>query len=133
MLAAIPGASAAMWGGVVAYDNSVKVEQLCVGRDELDAHGAVSEQVVLAMARGARQRLGTTWSVATSGIAGPTGGTPEKPVGTVWMAVSGPDGERAWCRRFGSQRERVIQRAARRILTHLYQAIQEGGVQGLEE
>ena len=133
MLAAIPGASAAMWGGVVAYDNSVKVEQLCVGRDELDAHGAVSEQVVLAMARGARQRLGTTWSVATSGIAGPTGGTPEKPVGTVWMAVSGPDGERAWCHRFGSQRERIIQRAARRILTHLYQAIQEGGVQGLEE
>jgi nicotinamide-nucleotide amidase len=133
MLAAVPGASAAMWGGVVAYDNSVKVAQLGVVQSDLDAHGAVSEPVVLAMARGARERLGTTWAVSTSGIAGPTGGTPEKPVGTVWMAVSGPDGERAWCHRFGSQRERIIQRAARRILTHLHHAIQEGGVKGLEE
>lgn len=133
MLAAIPGASAAMWGGVVAYDNSVKVAQLGVAQSDLDGHGAVSEPVVLAMARGARERLGTTWAVSTSGIAGPTGGTPDKPVGTVWMAVSGPDGERAWCHRFGSQRERIIQRAARRVLTHLHQAIQEGGVKGLEE
>jgi len=133
MLAAVPGASAAMWGGVVAYDNAVKVAQLGVVQSDLDAHGAVSEPVVLAMARGARERLGTTWAVSTSGIAGPTGGTPEKPVGTVWMAVSGPDGERAWCHRFGSQRERIIQRAARRILTHLHHAIQEGGVKGLEE
>lgn len=133
MLTAVPGASAAMWGGVVAYDNSVKVAQLGVAQSDLDAHGAVSKPVVLAMARGARERLGTTWAVSTSGIAGPTGGTPEKPVGTVWMAVSGPDGERAWCHRFGSQRERIIQRAARRILTHLHHAIQEGGVKGLEE
>ena len=133
MLAAVPGASAAMWGGVVAYDNSVKVAQLGVVQSDLDAHGAVSETVVLAMARGVRQRLGTTWAVSISGIAGPTGGTPEKPVGTVWMAVSGPDGERAWCHRFGSQRERIIQRAARRILTHLHHAIQQGGVKGLEE
>ena len=133
MLTAVPGASAAMWGGVVAYDNSVKVAQLGVAQSDLDAYGGVSEQVVLAMARGARERLGTTWAVSTSGIAGPTGGTPEKPVGTVWMAVSGPDGERAWCHRFGSQRERIIQRAARRILTHLHHAIQEGGVKGLEE
>jgi nicotinamide-nucleotide amidase len=117
----------------VAYDNSVKVAQLGVAQSDLDAHGAVSEPVVLAMARGARERLGTTWAVSTSGIAGPTGGTPEKPVGTVWMAVSGPDGERAWCHRFGSQREHIIQRAARRVLTHLHQAIQEGGVKGLEE
>ena len=133
MLAAVPGASAAMWGGVVAYDNSLKVAQLDVAQSDLNAHGAVSEPVVLAMTRGARERLGTTWAVSTSGIAGPTGGTPEKPVGTVWMAVSGPDGERAWCHRFGSQRERIIQRAARRILTHLHHAIQEGGVKGLEE
>lgn len=133
MLAAVPGASAAMWGGVVAYDNAVKVSQLGVAQGDLGAHGAVSEPVVLAMARGARERLGTTWAVSTSGIAGPTGGTSEKPVGTVWMAVSGPDGERAWCHRFGSQRERIIQRAARRILTHLHQAIQDGGVKGLEE
>ncbi|MGB1385216.1 MAG: CinA family protein, partial [Flavobacteriales bacterium] len=100
---------------------------------DLLTHGAVSEAVVLAMARGARERLGTTWAISTSGVAGPTGGTEEKPVGTVWMAVAGPDGDRAWCHRFGSQRERIIQRASRRILTHLFQAIQDGGVKGLEE
>ncbi|MGB1480642.1 MAG: CinA family nicotinamide mononucleotide deamidase-related protein [Flavobacteriales bacterium] len=133
MLAAVPGASAAMWGGVVAYDNSVKLAQLGVNETDLLTHGAVSEAVVLAMARGARERLGTTWAISTSGVAGPTGGTEEKPVGTVWMAVAGPDGDRAWCHRFGSQRERIIQRASRRILTHLFQAIQDGGVKGLEE
>ena len=133
MLTSVPGASAAIWGGLVAYDNSVKTQQLGVGQKDLDAFGAVSEKVVLAMAKGAQERFGTTWAVSTSGIAGPTGGTPDKPVGTVWMAVAGPDGARAWCHRFGSQRARIIQRAARRILTHLHQAIQEGGVQGLEE
>ncbi len=133
MLAAVPGASAAMWGGVVAYDNSVKLAQLGVDEADLVRHGAVSERVVLAMARGARERLGTTWAISTSGVAGPTGGTEEKPVGTVWMAVAGPEGERAWCHRFGSKRERIIQRASRRILTHLFRAIQDGGVKGLEE
>jgi nicotinamide-nucleotide amidase len=133
MIAAVPGASAAMWGGIVAYDNSVKVGMLGVAQADLAEHGAVSEVVVRAMARGARERLGTTWAISTSGVAGPTGGTDEKPVGTVWMAVAGPDGERAWCHRFGSRRERIIQRASRRILTHLFHAIQEGGVKGLEE
>ncbi len=133
MLTAVPGASAAMHGGVVAYDNAVKVNQLGVSPELLERHGAVSEQVVLAMARGARDRMGTTWAVSTSGIAGPSGGTSEKPVGMVWMAVSGPDGERAWCHRFGSQRERIVQRAARKVLTILHHAIQEGGVKGLEE
>ena len=133
MLTAVPGASASMMGAVVAYDNGVKVNQLGVSRDDLDAHGAVSEIVVKAMARGAKALMGSDWAISTSGIAGPSGGTPEKPVGTVWMAISGPDGEAAWCHRFGSQRERIVQRASRRILTHLHAALQEGGVKGLDE
>lgn len=133
MLTAVPGASASMMGAVVAYDNGVKVNQLGVSRGDLDAHGAVSETVVKAMARGAKALMGTDWAISTSGIAGPSGGTPEKPVGTVWLAISGPDGEAAWCHRFGSQRERIVQRASRRILTHLHAALQEGGVKGLDE
>ena len=133
MLTAVPGASASMMGAVVAYDNGVKVNQLGVSLDDLDAHGAVSETVVKAMARGAKALMGTDWAISTSGIAGPSGGTPEKPVGTVWMAISGPDGEVAWCHRFGSERERIVQRASRRILTHLHAALQEGGVKGLDE
>ena len=133
MLTAVPEASASMMGAVVAYDNGVKVNQLGVSRGDLDAHGAVSETVVKAMARGAKALMGTDWAISTSGIAGPSGGTPEKPVGTVWMAISGPDGEAAWCHRFGSQRERIVQRASRRILTHLHAALQEGGVKGLDE
>ena len=127
MLTSVPGASASMWGGVVAYDNSVKKEILGVSPEALAEHGAVSEVVVKAMARGARMQLGTDWAVATSGVAGPSGGTEEKPVGMVWMAVAGLEGERAWCHRFGSQRERIVQRASRRILTHLHEALREGG------
>lgn len=130
MLTSVPGASASMWGGVVAYDNSVKKEILGVSPEALAEHGAVSEVVVKAMARGARMRLGTDWAVATSGVAGPSGGTEEKPVGMVWMAVAGLEGERAWCHRFGSQRERIVQRASRRILTHLHEALREGGDEG---
>ena len=127
MLTSVPGASASMWGGVVAYDNSVKKEILGVSSEALAEHGAVSEVVVKAMARGARMQLGTDWAVATSGVAGPSGGTEEKPVGMVWMAVAGLEGERAWCHRFGSQREHIVQRASRRILTHLHEALREGG------
>ena len=130
MLTSVPGASASMWGGVVAYDNSVKQKILGVSSEALAEHGAVSEVVVKAMARGAQKELGTDWAVATSGVAGPSGGTEEKPVGMVWMAVAGPKGERAWCHRFGSQRERIVQRASRRILTHLHEALREGGGEG---
>lgn len=130
MLTSVPGASASMWGGVVAYDNSIKQKILGVSSEALAEHGAVSEVVVKAMARGARKELGTDWAVATSGVAGPSGGTEEKPVGMVWMAVAGPKGERAWCHRFGSQRERIVQRASRRILTHLHEALREGEGEG---
>lgn len=94
-LTRVPGASRYVRGAVVAYCNSVKMDVLGVDPETLEAHGAVSEPVALQMARGARQRLGADIGVSTTGIAGPTGGTEEKPVGTVWIAFSSASGERA--------------------------------------
>ena len=94
-VASVPGASRVLRGGVVAYDNEVKVGALGVSPATLDAHGSVSEAVVLEMARGARARLGADVGVATTGVAGPSGGTLEKPVGTVWLAYADGGGERA--------------------------------------
>lgn len=88
----VAGSSAYFLGGVVSYANSVKVGLLDVPADVLAREGAVSQAVVEAMAVGACRRLGSDYAVATSGVAGPGGGTPEKPVGMVWMAVAGPDG-----------------------------------------
>jgi nicotinamide-nucleotide amidase len=85
----VPGSSAWVIGGVVAYDNAVKVEQLGVPPALIDAHGAVSEPVGAAMAGGVRRRLGADVGVAITGIAGPSGGTVEKPVGTVVIAIDG--------------------------------------------
>ena len=133
MLTAVPGASASYLGSVVAYDNRVKREVLGVPASALETQGAVSEAVVLAMAEGVKQQLGTTWGVATSGVAGPSGGTEDKPVGMVWMAVAGPHGSKAWVHRFGSQRARIVQRASRRILTHLHQEVKNQGASTLEE
>jgi nicotinamide-nucleotide amidase len=84
----VAGSSAWVIGGVVAYDNRVKVDALGVSADLIAAHGAVSEPVALAMAEGVRRRLDSSVGVAITGIAGPTGGTPEKPVGTVVVAVA---------------------------------------------
>ena len=125
MITSIPGSSQSFQGGVVAYSNEVKQSQLRVTSNSLAQHGAVSEAVVLEMARGVKQALRADWGVSTSGIAGPTGGTEAQPVGTVWMAVSGPNFESAWCHNLGRQRERIVERASRRVLTHLFQAIQQ--------
>ncbi|MFP5221085.1 MAG: CinA family protein [Acidobacteriota bacterium] len=87
----VSGSSGWYQGGVVAYANSVKQALLDVPAETLAAHGAVSREVVLAMALGAARRLGAQCALSVSGVAGPTGGTPEKPVGTVWIgwAVDG--------------------------------------------
>jgi PncC family amidohydrolase len=94
----IPGSSAYFLGGVVAYAYEAKVALLGVSWDTLNTKGAVSPETVLEMARGARERLGAQISVSVSGIAGPAGGTPEKPVGTTWIGLVAPDGE--WTRHF---------------------------------
>ncbi|MEB3254968.1 MAG: competence/damage-inducible protein A [Synechococcaceae cyanobacterium] len=105
-LAAVPGASQTFLGGVIAYANSVKQGLLAVPEALLREQGAVSDAVVLAMAEGARRCTGATWAVAVSGIAGPTGGSAEKPVGLVHIAVAGPNGAQAEPVRFGAQRGR---------------------------
>jgi nicotinamide-nucleotide amidase len=91
-LTSVPGSSEVFLGGVIAYANGIKERALDVPRDLLLAHGAVSEEVAGAMAAGARQRFGADWGVSTTGIAGPGGGTPEKPVGTVCVGLAAPGG-----------------------------------------
>lgn len=87
-----PGSSAYFYGGIVSYDNSVKMNVLGVEKDVLEKYGAVSRECAEQMAAGARKVLGTDYAIATTGIAGPDGGTPEKPAGTVWVAVATPEG-----------------------------------------
>ena len=87
-----PGASQYMLGGIVAYSNEVKIAHAGVPRETIEAHGAVSEQVARALAQGARSRLDADIGVGLTGIAGPSGGSEDKPVGLVWLSVQGPDG-----------------------------------------
>ncbi len=100
------GASEVFWGGVISYDDAAKMALLGVSQASIRDDGAVSRQVALEMARGMRERASTTWSIAITGIAGPGGGTEEKPVGTVWIALDGPVCEaRRW--QFDGDRARV--------------------------
>lgn len=105
-LAAVPGASDGFLGGVIAYANAVKQAVLGVPLELLERHGAVSDAVALAMAQGVRQLTGATWAIAVTGIAGPGGGTPEKPVGLVHIAIAGPAGPCSEGVRFGALRGR---------------------------
>lgn len=91
MLTSVPGSSNYFWGGVIAYDNQVKQALLDVDPHTLDQYGAVSHEVAKQMAVGVRSRLGTTWGLSITGIAGPGGGTPAKPVGLVYVGLAGPD------------------------------------------
>lgn len=87
LITSVPGSSSYFKGGIVAYSNEVKINLLHVSPQTLEKHGAVSRETVIEMAKGAMEALKTECAVATSGIAGPGGGTLEKPVGTIWMAV----------------------------------------------
>ncbi|WP_289737720.1 CinA family nicotinamide mononucleotide deamidase-related protein [Paramuribaculum intestinale] len=121
-ITAEPGSSAAMLGGVVSYSNDVKRRLLGVSEASLEAHGAVSIPVVKEMASGARKALGCDIALATSGIAGPDGAVPGKPVGTVCIAVATPWGLWADTFHFPGNRERVIDRAT---TTAIIRAIRE--------
>jgi nicotinamide-nucleotide amidase len=94
-LTSVPGSSAVFLGGVVSYADAVKESELGVPAALLEAHGAVSAETAAAMAQGARARLGADLAVSVTGIAGPDGGTPEKPVGLVYLCAAGPGAERA--------------------------------------
>lgn len=109
---AMPGASEYFKGGVVAYSNEVKMALLGVDPESLNHYGAVSQSVAEQMAEGVRRATGATYGISTTGIAGPTGGTPEKPVGTVWMAVATPNGVFSRRMVFGSVRSQNIERAS---------------------
>ena len=109
----VAGSSDYFLGGVVAYANAVKVSQLGVCADLLAADGAVSPTVARAMATGVRERLQADVALGVTGIAGPDGGTAEKPVGTVFIGLAGPAGDRAEAFRFGGDRAAVRQAACR--------------------
>jgi nicotinamide-nucleotide amidase len=108
----VPGASSVFDLGVVAYANSVKERLLGVTPAALAAHGAVSEPIARSLAEGARRAGGATWGVGITGIAGPTGGTEEKPVGTVHVALAGPSGTEHVQRLYRGDRERIRRQAA---------------------
>jgi nicotinamide-nucleotide amidase len=123
-LTAVPGASDVFRGSVVAYANDVKAAELGVPEDVLAAHGAVSAEVAAAMAHGARERLGVDVAVSVTGVAGPGGGTAEKPVGLVYLHAAGPDGEHGREFNLPGDRDSIRGRAAvsalhlvRRLLT----------------
>jgi nicotinamide-nucleotide amidase len=103
----IAGSSAWFERGFVAYSNRAKMEELGVDPDIIARHGAVSGETAKAMAHGARATSGAQWAVAVTGIAGPAGGSPDKPVGTVWFAWAGPRGVEALHRRLEGDRAAV--------------------------
>jgi nicotinamide-nucleotide amidase len=119
----VPGASAVIDLGVVAYANAMKERLLGVPADLLAAHGAVSEPVARALAEGARRVGGATYGAGITGIAGPTGGTPEKPVGTVHVALAGPEGTVHVTRVYRGDRERIRRQAAYEALFLLLRAL----------
>lgn len=106
-LTAIPGSSAVVEGGIVSYSNSVKHSVLGVSNENLDSYGAVSEQVAKQMAQGSRKELNTTIALAVTGVAGPGGGSAEKPVGTVWFGVDAPTGTTAEVCHFKGDRDAI--------------------------
>ncbi len=118
-LTSVPGASLNFKGGVVAYDNAVKISQLGIAARVLETAGAVSEKAAREMARGARERLGADVGLATTGVAGPGGGTPEKPVGLVWIAVD-DGGARAHRLQLRGDREAIQRRATSAALGILW-------------
>ncbi len=117
------GSSRVFQGGVVAYSNEVKKNVLGVKEEDLSLYGAVSEQVVAQMAQGARQRLQTDYAIATSGIAGPDGGSAEKPIGTVWIAVAGEG--KCICEKylFATTRDNFIERTSNQAILMLLRAL----------
>lgn len=119
MITSVPGSSDYYIGSIISYANEAKMEEMNIPAGLIAQYGAVSEACVRAMAEGVRAKLKTDYAVSTSGIAGPGGGSEEKPVGTVWIAIAGPNGTFAKQFRFGDNRERNILRASITALAFL--------------
>jgi nicotinamide-nucleotide amidase len=123
LVTSIPGSSDWYEGGVVSYSNAMKINLLKVSPNSIEQFGAVSETVVTEMAKGIRMLTGAQWGIALSGVAGPTVGSAEKPVGTVWMAISGHDVAFTECINFGDQRGLIMERAAWHVLFRLWELL----------
>ena len=119
----IPGSSAWFMGGVLVYSNESKIDKLDVGAHLIARDGAVSESVACALASGVREKFRTTYGIAVTGVAGPTGGSPEKPVGTVWIAVSTPNATEAIRYQFGNDRRITRERSVGAALGMLWKII----------
>lgn len=124
-ITAIPGSSDVFIGGVLAYENTTKLELLGVELADVETHGAVSEAVAVGMARGVRRRLSADIGISITGIAGPGGGTPEKPVGTVWIALDGRVSGARGLRLIGDRAE-IRQRSAQAALDFVRRELQNG-------
>lgn len=125
IITTIPGSSRFYKGGVVAYANEVKQNMLHVNPETLAAHGAVSEETVTEMVKGAIEAFDTDYAMATSGIAGPAGGTPEKPVGTIWVAAGSRDKVITAKLTEDEGRDKNIQAATKKALVLLLELCQE--------
>ena len=120
---AMAGASQYFMAGVVSYSNEAKRDIIGVNMADIETYGAVSEQVARQMAEGVRRVAGADYAIATTGIAGPGGGSEAKPVGTVWMAVATPEGTIAVLRNCGTDRSQIISRASAYAIEMLYEQI----------
>ncbi len=127
LLTSVSGSSDYFIGSIVPYAYRMKTSELDVPQEMLWVHGAVSEEVVRAMAEGVRRNLDVTWALSTSGIAGPTGGTPQKPVGTIWIACAGPNGTKARLLKLTRDRVSNIEYASIAALVLLRKMLMESG------
>ncbi len=119
VLTAVSGSSSFFIGGVVAYSNDIKESILGVQRNTLMGYGAVSEQTACEMAAGVRNKFSTAISLSTTGIAGPTGGTPTKPVGLVWIGISNAESTKAYAYQFNGDREAIKTHSVEKALLML--------------
>ncbi len=120
----VPGSSDYYLGGVISYANEAKVRILGVSQDTLEVHGAVSQETALEMGRGVRYALQADIGLSVTGIAGPSGGTPEKPVGTVWIGLSAPELEYARHFLWSGDRLSIKEQSAQAALELLWSYLQ---------
>jgi PncC family amidohydrolase len=123
ILTGVSGSSSYYLGGVIAYSNPVKESLLSVSHDTLLAYGAVSEQTAIEMASGVRGRIGSSIGLSTTGIAGPTGGTPTKPIGLVYIGISTVEKTEAFKCHFKGGREEVKESTVKSLLEKLIQEL----------
>ncbi len=130
LITKVAGCSEYYKGSVIAYSNEIKTMELNLSQTDLQQYGAVSREVVEQMAKGVKEKFGSNYAIATSGIAGPTGGSIEKPIGTVWIAIATPIGIVSEKYLFGDNRVGTIQRAALTALHLLYKEIMKSKQSG---